>query len=69
MMDAPVLATTYFGLQSKVPSFFGYACTHLVLSSFIKSPQSGGRFFDGLPEALSPPPVQLVTLARWLIMH
>ena len=59
----------YFDEQSKVPSFFGYACTHLVLSSFIKRPQFGGRFLDGLPEALSPPPVQLVTVERWLIMH
>src|ERR1700722_2344374 len=68
-MTDPVLAMTYFGEQSNVPSFLGYACTHFVPSSFMRSPQFGGMFLDGLPEALSPPPVQLVTLERWLTMH
>ena len=68
-MTAPEFGTTYFGEQSKLPSFFGYTCTHLVLSSFIKIPQAGGRFLDGFVGALRPPPVQFVTLARWLIMH
>ena len=35
----------------------------------MRRPQFGGMFLAGLPEALSPPPVQLVTLDRWLIMH
>ena len=65
----PELGATYFGEQSNVPSFLGEACTHLVLSSFMSRPQFGGMFLAGLPEALRPPPVQLVTFERLLIMH
>ena len=32
-------------------------------------PQGAGRFLAGSDGALSPPPVQLVTFERWLIMH
>jgi hypothetical protein len=32
-------------------------------------PQDEGRFLAGSDGALSPPPVQVVTFERWLIMH
>ena len=44
----PEFGATYFGEHSKVPSVFGYTCTHLVLCEFQQQPTGRREVLGGV---------------------